>query len=91
MGKVLQEHIANPETSDNQSDKEYTTHIELNKLIKEQCKNDDNEIHVSDDDLVRTVIKQSKNGKAADIRGLQTEHLKFGGDALMDYVTKTGQ
>ena len=57
--------IANPKTSDNQSDKEYTTHIELNKLlIKEQCKNDSDEIHVSDD-IVRTVIKQSKSGKAA--------------------------
>ena len=44
-------------------------------------------IHVSGD-IGRTVIKQSKSGKAADIRGLQTEHLKFGGDALMEYVTK---
>ena len=38
--------------------------------------------------MVRTVIKQSKCGKAADIRGLQTEHIKFGGDALMEHVTK---
>ena len=48
--------IAYPETADVQSDEEYTTHIELNKLlIKEQCKNDKNEIHVSGD-LVRSVI-----------------------------------
>ena len=48
--------IANPETADVESDEEYTAHIELNKLlIKEQCKNDNNEIHVSGD-LVRSVI-----------------------------------
>ena len=80
--------IANPEFPDNQSDKEYTTHIELNKhLIKEQCKNDNEDIIIPHD-LVRTVLKQSKCGKAADIRGLQTEHIKFGGDALIEHVTK---
>ena len=34
------------------------------------------------------VIKQSKSGTAANIPGLQTKHLKFGGDALTEYVTK---
>ena len=82
--------IANPETADVQSDEEYTARIKLNiLLIKEQCKNDSNEIHVSGDlDLVRSVIKHSKSSKAADIRGLQTEHLKFGGEVLIDFVTK---
>ena len=66
-----------------QSDEEYTARIELNKLlIKVQFENDNNEIHVSGD------LVSSKSGKAANIHGLQTEHLKFGGEVLMDFVTK---
>lgn len=80
--------IASPENVENHYDNEYTSYIELNKLlIKGQCVKEEELIQVPEE-LVGNVIKQSKNGKAADIRGLQSEHLKYGGDVVINCLTQ---
>ena len=69
-------------------DSTYKSKVELRKLlIQNICEHDETDFEpVSREQVIKT-IKSMKNNKAADMSGLTAEHIKFGGDVLVDCLT----
>ncbi|CAC5379464.1 unnamed protein product [Mytilus coruscus] len=67
----------------------YHNQVELDCLLLEDIlkSNQKSQIIVSES-LVKEVICQLKNGKAADSAGICSEHLKYGGETLVHVLTK---
>ncbi|VDI71276.1 Hypothetical predicted protein [Mytilus galloprovincialis] len=67
----------------------YHNQVELDCLFLEDIfkSNQKSQINVSEN-LVKEVICQLKNGKAADSAGICSEHLKYGGETLVHVLTK---
>ena len=81
--------IANPDDTQNNYNEEYREHVELNMLLlKNMCSNTDSEEDiVVPVELVHKIISGLRNGKVAYIKGLKSEHLKYRGEAVINYVS----
>ena len=57
------------------------------ECIKSICETDPKQIISINIDEVQRMPSQLKNNKAADAMGLTSEHLKFGGQSLVNFLT----
>ncbi|CAC5388172.1 unnamed protein product [Mytilus coruscus] len=66
----------------------YHNQVELDCLLEDIFKSNQKSQIIVSKNLVKEVICQLKNGKAADSAGICSEHLKYGGETLIHVLTK---
>ena len=79
--------LANPDNNPAFS-QQYKTDAECCRAwISDICSTDDDTVDPITTEEMHDVIQSLSNGKAADSHGLSAEHLKFGGEIIVDHLT----
>ncbi|XP_063436501.1 uncharacterized protein LOC134717932 [Mytilus trossulus] len=90
INELFKEHFANlAKTKDNPFfDKEHDNLVKLDaETIVNLCENDDITVQPVTSSEISKLISQLKKRKSGDVDGLTSEHLIYGGIALIDYPT----
>ncbi|CAG2190405.1 unnamed protein product [Mytilus edulis] len=90
INELFKEHFANlAKTKDNPFfDKEHDNLVKLDaETIVNLCENDDITVQPVTSSEISKLISQLKKRKSGDVDGLTSEHLIYGGIALIDYLT----
>ncbi|CAG2225453.1 unnamed protein product [Mytilus edulis] len=90
INELFKEHFANlAKTKENPFfDKEHDNLVKLDaETIVKLCENDDITVQPVTSSEISKLISQLKKRKSGDVDGLTSEHLIYGGIALIDYLT----